>query len=94
MNITPVSPVNTTVTKGKVKLADETVKPREEKKVHMDSSLDSETRYALDQATGLLQSIISDRISDKVLRKMPTDEYLHLLSLLDEIVNGSIDKRI
>lgn len=47
-----------------------------------------------DEATGLLQSIVTDKISEKVIKKMPTDEYLKLLSLLDNIVNGSIDKRV
>lgn len=58
------------------------------------SALDSETKQALDRATGLLQTIISEKISDKVIRKMPSDEYLNLLSLLDEIISGSIDKHV
>jgi hypothetical protein len=57
-------------------------------------ALDTDTTMALDHATGLLQSIISDKISEKVIRKMPSDEYLSLLNLLDEIITGSIDKRV
>lgn len=58
------------------------------------SYLDSEARVMLDRATGLMQSIVTEKMSDKILRKMPPDEYLHLLSLLDTIVNGSIDKQV
>lgn len=57
-------------------------------------NLDTETKMALDQATGLIQNITSDRITDKVIRKMPTDEYLALLKLLDNIITGSINKKI
>lgn len=56
--------------------------------------LDTDIKLALDNATGLIQSIVSDKISDKVIRKMPTDEYLNLLSLLDEIITGSINKHV
>ncbi|RUR19774.1 hypothetical protein ELY21_04015 [Legionella sp. km535] len=55
---------------------------------------DPETKQTLDEATGLIQTIVSDKLSDKVIRKMPSDEYLHLLSLLDEIISGSIDKHV
>lgn len=58
------------------------------------NTVDPETKMALDNATGLLQSIVTDKISEKVIRKMPSDEYLHLLSLLDEIISGSIDKHV
>jgi uncharacterized FlaG/YvyC family protein len=58
------------------------------------SNMDSETKMALDQTTGLMQNITSDRITNKVLRKMPSDEYLHLLKLLDNIIAGSINKEI
>lgn len=66
-----------------------------EKKTNIiNSTMDPETRQALDHATGLLQTIVTEKISDKVIRKMPSDEYLHLLSLLDEIISGSIDKHV
>lgn len=55
---------------------------------------DAQTKQAIDQATGLLQAIVSDKISDDVIRKMPSDEYSRLLSLLDEIISGSIDKHV
>ena len=57
------------------------------------SLLSTETKLALDKATGLLQSITSDKITDKVIRKMPSDEYLHLLHIMDEIISGSINKK-
>lgn len=60
----------------------------------INSTMDPVTRQALDHATGLLQTIVTEKISDKVIRKMPSDEYLHLLSLLDEIISGSIDKHV
>ncbi|MDX1836844.1 hypothetical protein DIZ81_04075 [Legionella taurinensis] len=51
-------------------------------------------RQALDEATGLLQTIVTDKLSEEVIRKMPPDEYLKLLSLLDEMISGSVDNRI
>lgn len=73
--------------------ADELVVPTT-KKATPNNFVDSETKQTLDKATGLLQTIVTDKISDKVIRKMPSDEYLHLLSLLDEIISGSIDKHV
>lgn len=54
----------------------------------------TEMKQTLDNATGLLQSITTDKLSDQVIRKMPPDEYLQLLSLLDNIISGSIDKQV
>lgn len=54
----------------------------------------TETNYSMDEATGLLQSIVTDKLSDEVIRKIPADEYLRLLSLLDEMISGSIDKQV
>lgn len=56
--------------------------------------LDEETKQALNKAAGLVQTIVAKKIPEEVLRKMPSDEYLHLLSLLDEIIGGSIDKHV
>lgn len=90
MNIQPISKVNQT----------EPAEPAEEvidftKKNNSSSyALDSDTKQAIDQATGLLQSIVTDKLSEKVIRKMPSDEYLHLLGLLDDIISGSIDKHV
>lgn len=53
-----------------------------------------EIQQAIDHATGLLQTIVSDKISGEVLLKMPPDEYLNLLTMLDDIISGSSDKRI
>lgn len=58
------------------------------------SAIDTETQMALDEATGLIQNITTDKITDKVIRKMPTDEYLDLLKLLDTIITGSINENI
>ncbi len=92
MNIESVKPVSPIIQNDTVK----TEKPSQPvNKISNTGSLaDSDMKYTLDEATGLLQAIVSDKITDKVIRKMPSDEYLHLLSLLDEIINGSIDKHI
>lgn len=93
MNIESVPSVNKTIQNDSVKLPDEPIKLEKSSNLS-DPSLDAETRQAIDEATGLLQTIVTDKISDKVIRKMPSDEYLHLLSLLDEIISGSIDKHV
>jgi|GEM_PF-4773366 len=72
----------------------EEVKAPTSKTSASNSFFDTDTKMALDHATGLLQSIVSDKITDRVIRKMPSDEYLHLLSLLDDIISGSIDKHV
>lgn len=54
----------------------------------------TESKLKLDEATGIMQSITVEPVTDKVIRKMPTDEYLHLQHLLDGIINGSVDKKI
>ncbi|HAT8178778.1 TPA: hypothetical protein JA361_04725 [Legionella pneumophila] len=93
MSIEPVSSVSKAAQTDQIKLVEEASKP-EIKNMVYDSDLDAETKQALDKATGLLQTIITEKISDKVLRKMPSDEYLQLLSLLDDIISGSIDKHV
>lgn len=59
-----------------------------------DNSSDVQIKQAVDKATGLLQTIVSDNLSDQVIRKMPPDEYLHLLSLLDQMISGSVDNQV
>ena len=54
------------------------------------SLLDTETKFTLDKASGLLQSITTDKITDKIIRKMPSDEYLKLLHVMDDIISGSV----
>ena len=76
-----------------VKLNDKNIKPMTKSSTSTEN-LDTDVKQTIDNVTGLLQSIVTLKISDKVLRKIPSDEYLHLLSLLDEIVNGSVNKRI
>lgn len=53
-----------------------------------------EIRHTIDKATGLIQTIVSDRLSEEVIRKIPADEYLEMLTLLDEMMSGSIDDHI
>lgn len=93
MTIESIPPTNKLLQTDSVKLNDKNIKPLT-KSATSSQNLDTDIKQAIDEATGLLQSIVSEKISDKVLHKIPSDEYLHLLSLLDEIVNGSINKRV
>ena len=93
MDIKPIQPVNPTLQSDAVKLTKESIKNAGKSNLP-DNYFDAESKQALDHATGLLQTIITDKLSDKVIRKMPSDEYLHLLSLLDEIISGSIDRQV
>ncbi|CAM3018382.1 Uncharacterised protein [Legionella steigerwaltii] len=76
-----------------VKLKDKNIKPVT-KCATSDLNLDTDSKQAIDHATGLLQTIVTDKISAKIIRKIPSDEYLHLLHLLDGIISGSIDKHV
>lgn len=93
MTIESTPPINKVLQTDSIKLNDKNIKPIT-KSATSSKNLDTDVKQAIDHATGLLQTIVTDKISDKVLRKLPSDEYLHLLSLLDEIVQGSINKRI
>jgi uncharacterized FlaG/YvyC family protein len=93
MKIEPTSVVNTRLQADSLKLTDQVNKTLKKHTVS-DPYIEAETKHTLDTATGLLQTIITDKLSDQVIRKIPTDEYLHLLSLLDEIISGSIDKHV
>ncbi|PWY56262.1 hypothetical protein DGG96_07955 [Legionella qingyii] len=76
-----------------VKLNDKNIKPVT-KCATSALNLDIDTKQAIDHTTGLLQTIVTEKISDKIIRKIPSDEYLHLLNLLDGIISGSIDKHV
>lgn len=93
MTIDSIPPTNKNMQADLVKLNDKNIKPIT-KSATSSENLDTDVKQAIDSTTGLLQSIVTQKISNKVLRKIPSDEYLHLLSLLDEIVDGSINKRI
>ncbi len=54
----------------------------------------ADTKYSVDEVTGILQAIVTDKLSEEVIRKIPADEYLQLLSLIDEMISGSIDKHV
>lgn len=58
------------------------------------SLTDKDIQQAIDKATGLLQTIVTDKISDDVIRKVPADEYLSMLTLLDDVINGSVDENV
>lgn len=91
MNIDPIPSIKKTMADSEI-IVDEGIQSTS--KSVFNTTLDTETKQALDKATGLLQSIVTDKSSDELIRKMPSDEYLHLLSLLDEIISGSIDKHV
>ncbi|WP_058534889.1 hypothetical protein [Legionella saoudiensis] len=93
MTIESIPPTNKTLQSDLVKLNDKNIKPMT-KSATSTENLDTDVKQTIDNVTGLLQSIVTIKISDKVLRKIPSDEYLHLLSLLDEIVDGSVNKRV
>ncbi|KTD82357.1 hypothetical protein [Legionella waltersii] len=93
MNIDRIQPINQVTQTEPVSSSEETSESSKPISVSH-SFLDAETKQVLDKATGLLQTIVTDKMSDKVLRKMPPDEYLNLLGLLDEIISGSINKQV
>jgi uncharacterized FlaG/YvyC family protein len=93
MTIESIPPTNKILQADLVKINDKNLKPMT-KSATSTENLDTDVKQTIDEVTGLLQSIVTTKISDKVLRKLPSDEYLHLLSLLDEIVHGSVNKRV
>ncbi|WP_133134994.1 hypothetical protein [Legionella rowbothamii] len=93
MTIESIPPTNKMLQADFVKLNDKNIKPMTKSSTSTEN-LDTDVKQTIDNVTGLLQSIVTLKISDKVLRKIPSDEYLHLLSLLDEIVQGSVNKRV
>lgn len=94
MNIDPIRSINKATQTENAPLTEEYYNVNNKSAPSSTTALDPDTKQALDKATGLMQTIVSDKMSDKVIRKMPSDEYLQLLSLLDEIISGSIDKRV
>ncbi|AWN74080.1 flagellar protein FlaG [Legionella anisa] len=94
MTMESIPPANNKLLQSdSVKLKDKNIKPVT-KCATSDLNLDTDSKQAIDHATGLLQTIVTDKISDKIIRKIPSDEYLDLLNLLDGIISGSIDKRV
>lgn len=45
----------------------------------------------IDRATGLIQNITKDGLTNEVIRKMPTDEYLKLLQLMSDGISNSLN---
>ena len=54
----------------------------------------TDSKLAVDKATGLFQVIVSEKNTDEIIRKIPEDEYLRLLSLLDNMISGSINDEV
>lgn len=57
-------------------------------------SNNTSTTVNLDEATGLMQSITKSTLTDKIIKKIPSDEYLRLKIVLSDMLNGAIDKKI
>lgn len=57
-------------------------------------SIEYKNSTAFDQATGILQAIISNKLTDEVIRKIPADEYVKMISILDDMLRGSVDKKV
>lgn len=93
MTVETIPPKNVLLQADAIKSNDKNIKPIPKCAVS-NAHLDSDVKQSVDHATGLLQTIVTDKVSDKILRKIPSDEYLHLLTLLDEITNGSINECI
>ena len=90
---TPITPLNEVTNRNTV-VSHKKVEKEIDTSNQSFSNLDTETKIALDQTTGLMQNITTDKITNKVIRKMPSDEYLNLLKLLDHIIAGSVNKEI
>lgn len=93
MSIDSIPPINGTTQTETVKPEEKLTKPVSRNSIQA-PNFDRDTKMALDHASGLLQSIVTDKLSEKVIRKLPSDEYLHLLSLLDDIISGSVDEHV
>lgn len=91
MKIESVNSVSTTVATDNINIDDEPVNQASKSTSTLSNSA---TKMALDHASGLLQAIVNDKTSDQLIRKIPSDEYLHLINLLDEMISGSIDKHV
>lgn len=49
---------------------------------------------SIHEKSGLLQSIVSEKLSGDIIRKMPADEYLDLVHFISEVVQDSLDKKV
>lgn len=93
MTIESIPPANKILQTDSVHLQDKNINPMT-RCATSSQNLDADVKQAIDHVTGLLQTIVSEKIPNKIVRKIPSDEYLRLLRLLDKIVNGSINKRV
>lgn len=48
----------------------------------------------VDKATGLVQNITKNALTNEVIRKMPSDEYLKLLHSMSDVIGDALDSRV
>lgn len=55
----------------------------------LSQATDLSTKYHADQ--NVIQSIVKDDLSDEIIRKLPSDEFIDLLRLVDEYLQNHVD---
>lgn len=94
MNIEGMKEIKTSSLETAGKVSIDAVETESSSITQLSSPSDRQVKQVFDKATGLLQAIVTDKLSDQVIRKMPADEFLKLLSLLDEMLSGSVDNHV
>lgn len=56
--------------------------------------LTARSQQALLNIKTILKSVGNCKNSDSIIKAMPTDDYLQVINLLNDIINGSIDEQI
>ena len=54
---------------------------------------DNDSGIQPNEAAALLQMVVA-KLSGVVIRQIPASEYAHLLSIIDDIISGSVNKQI
>lgn len=56
--------------------------------------LTARSQQALLNVKSILKSVGNCKNSDSIIKAMPADDYLEVINLLNDIINGSIDEQI
>ncbi len=78
----------------RVSASNDNIQPKPDLSSTPSQSNDLKHSMSYDEASGLMQMILSDKLSEDVVRKMPPDDYLKLINLLDKMVSGSVDRQV